>query len=270
MLFSLHILALTAYVVAAVALVAALAGRRTTSDLPVWAVSVGVSLHAAGLAAYWVRWGEAPLAGLGPVLSSIGLLVALASVVVSLVWRIGPIGLVLSPIAALLTGIALAVGMAPAATTPAPAGLAFLSHVVLAVLAYVSVAVAFAAGAMYLLQFRELKGKRFGAMFRFFPPLETLDRVGRTATRVGFVCISLALLVGWSLTLTAYGTLAPGNPQVIWGVLTWLVLLGILLARRSGGRRERRAATASVVGFGLIVLAFIVLRVAVTRGGGFL
>jgi HemX protein len=268
MLLLLHILALAAYLVAAVALVTALAGRRTASALPVWAASAGVALHAGGLMAYWLRWGEPPLAGLGPVLSSIGLLVALASVVVSLVWRIGPIGLVLSPLAAVLTGLALGVGMAPAA--PVPAGVAFLSHVVLAVLAYVAVAVAFAAGAMYLLQFRQLRGKRFGAIFRFFPPLETLDRVGRAATAVGFVCISLALLIGWSLTLTAYGTLAPGNPQVIWGVLTWLVLLGILLARRSGGRREQRAAAASVVGFGVIVLAFIVLRVAVTRGGGFL
>jgi len=270
MLLSLHIFALGAYLVAAVALVTALAGRRTASGLPMWAVSAGVVAHAGGLLAYWLRWGEPPLAGLGPVLSSIGLLLALASVLVSVAWRIGPIGLVLSPLAALLTGLAIAVGVAPAAAAPAPAGAAFLSHVVLAVLAYVAVAVAFAAGAMYLLQFRELKGKRFGAIFRFFPPLETLDRVGRAATVTAFVCISLALVIGWSLTLTAHGTLAPGNPQVIWGVLTWLVLLLILVARRGGGRREQRAAAASVLGFGVIVLAFVVLRVAVTQGGVFL
>ena len=38
-------------------------------------------------------------------------------------------------------------------------------------------ATAAAAGTMYLVQRHELKSRRFGTLFRFFPPLATLDRV---------------------------------------------------------------------------------------------
>ena len=113
---------------------------------------------------------------------------------------------------------------------------------------YAGLTVAFAAGLMYLLQFRELKSKHFGAIFRFFPPLETLDRLGRRGLLVGFPFLTLAVLVGWAWTARFHGVVAPGSRSSSGcsspGWSSWRAIL----ARLGGGRRGHRGALASVIG----------------------
>ena len=57
---------------------------------------------------------------------------------------------------------------------------------------------------MYLLQEREVKGKRFGALFSRLPSLDALDRMDQRLVRAGFVVYTVALLAG---TITADGGL---------------------------------------------------------------
>ena len=124
---------------------------------------------------------------------------------------------------------------------------------------------------MYLLQWRQLKGKRFGAVFRYFPPLDTLDRIGRSALIAGLPMLSAALLLGWAWTERFGHPMAAANPKVVWGVLSWLAFAGALGARAGGGRAARRAALATVVGFALVVVSYLLLRVGTAHpGGGFL
>src|SRR2546427_6929886 len=47
-------------------------------------------------------------------------------------------------------------------------------HITVSVFGLAILALAFIAAALYLLQFHELKAKRFGPVFRLFPPLERL------------------------------------------------------------------------------------------------
>jgi ABC-type transport system involved in cytochrome c biogenesis permease subunit len=59
--------------------------------------------------------------------------------------------------------------------------------------------------------------------------------------------------------------LAPTDPQVIWGVLTWLTFAVLLAGRYSKApNRERRTAFTSVIGFVLVVVSYLVLRLFVT------
>ncbi|MBV9108351.1 MAG: cytochrome c biogenesis protein CcsA, partial [Gemmatimonadetes bacterium] len=62
----------------------------------------------------------------------------------------------------------------------------------------------------------------------------------------------------------------PGNPKVVWGILSWLVFAGALAARAGGGRPARRAALASVLGFAVVLAGYLVLRVGESGGGAFL
>lgn len=263
--------ALALYTAAAVALaVSFLRDRRDLAAPAQWATAVGALLHAVGLGVYTARWGQLPLAGVGPVLSALGLLIAAGSATVGRVGRGGALGLVLVPLAALLTGAALALGVEPFRSEPSFGGGWFALHVVLAVVGYAGLAVAFAAGLMYLLQFRELKGKHFGAVFRFFPALDTLDRMGRRALATGFVALTLALLVGWGWTERSAHSLQLRNPQVIWGVITWAVFVAALAARARGPRRGYQGALSSVLGFVVVVVAYLLLRLQLGGGGAFL
>jgi HemX protein len=266
-----HVLALLLYAAAAALTGSALLRRQ--SRLPAFGTSVaalGVVVHVAALALYVAHWRELPLVGLGPSLSSLAFLVAAGSLLVVSVGRVGPLGLVLLPVVAILLGASLLVGIRPMGEPTTFRGFWFVLHVLLAFSGYFGLTVAFAAGLMYLLQFRELKSKRFGAIFHVFPPLDTLDRIGRWALLGGFLALSLALLLGGAWAMRFPGPGAPGNPHVAWGVLTWIVFVVVLLARAGRGRAGRRGALASVVGFAVVVLAFLLLRGYLPQGGAFL
>jgi len=272
MVLTLHGLALGLYLAGAAGLAAALAGGR--ASVPRWCMAViaaGLLCHGAALAAFASEFGELPLVGIAPSLSSLGFVIAVLATGAGGLGEGRPLGLVLVPLVALLVAVALALGMAPTGEELSFRGPWFALHVVLAFLSYAGLAVAFAAGLLYLLQFRELKGKRFGRMFRFFPSLVTLDRVGRWALAIGFPALSLALALGWAWTVRFQHSFAVRDPEVIWGLLTWVVFLAALAARRAGGAgRDRRGALASVIGFVVVVLMYVVLRLSMAEGRVFL
>lgn len=267
----LHFGALLLYATATAML--AISFARSHRRLPALAVGVlggGLLLHAWALAQYWAEWGEPPLVGLGPSLSFLAFLVGVGTLIASTLGHAGTVGLVLVPVVALLAGVSTSVGVTPTGEPQAFRGVWFALHVVFAFVGYVGLTVAFAAGLMYLLQFRELKSKHFGAIFRFFPPLETLDRLGRRGLLVGFPFLTLSVLLAWVWTARFAAGGAPGSLKLAWVILSWVVFLAALLARLGGGRQGHRGAVASVVGFVVVVLIYVVLRVQTSQGGAFL
>jgi HemX protein len=263
----LHIGALAGYATAAALLFASLArgDERRLPGIATVVLALGVAVHAVAVAAFTLRYGELPLVGLGPALSSLGLLLALGSVMAATLGHARSVGLVLAPMVTVLTGIGLAVRVQPMGAEPTFRGAWIALHVLFALVGYVGLALAFAAGLMYLLQFRELKSRHFGAIFRVFPPLDTLERLGRRGVLLGFPFLTLALVLGWAWIARFHEPDMVGGPKILWGVLSWSILLAALAAGRG-----RRAALVSVIGFMLVVLAYVVLRMQDGGGPGFL
>lgn len=263
-IFLLHTVALLGYLAASGMLAASFAGGRPVPRGGVLLIGLATTAQLAGLVAFSIRFGELPLVGLAPSLSTLTFLIAVFFFAASLARDARPVGLVLLPVIALLLGIALALGIEPAAEVLAFRGVWFAFHVVLAFVGLAGFAFVFAAGLLYLLQFRELKSKRFGRVFRFFPPLNTLDALGRSAAVVGFGALTVALALGWAWTIRFDNSLALRDPQVLWSGITWLAFAGVLGARMGGPASDRRAALVSVIGFGIVVLSYVVLRLAMS------
>jgi HemX protein len=232
-------------------------------------VALGLVLHGAALADYSSRWSQLPLEGLGPSLSTLAFLTGLGCIIAATLGHAATVGLVLVPVVALLTGVAAIVGVTPAQTGIDFRGGWFVLHVLFAFIGLAGLAMAFAAGLMYLLQFRELKSKHFGAIFRFFPPLDTLDRLGRLGLFVGFPFLTLSLLLGWAWTIN-YSEAALASHKLVWVLVSWLVFPAALLARTGHGRRGERGALVSVVGFVLVVVVYVIVRAQSTQNGSFL
>lgn len=266
-----HLAALALYAMAAVLMAVSFARNdRRLPPVASGALAVGALVHAWAVSGYVARWGELPLVGLGPSLSTFAFLVAVGTLIASTLGHARTVGLVLIPVVVLLQGVAAGVGIAPAGEARAFQSVWLALHVVLAWIGYAGLTVAFAAGLMYLLQFRELKSKHFGAIFRFFPPLDTLDRLGRLGLMAGFPFLTLAVLVAWAWTTRFQAVAAPGMDKLAWVLVSWFVFAGALAARLGGGRRGQRAALASVVGFVVVVIVYLVLRVQAPHGGAFL
>jgi HemX protein len=271
MVLLLHTIALLSYLLAGGVVAASFAGGRVAIPRAGGGLlAAAVVVHFGALAAFALHFRELPLVGLAPSLSTLAFLTAIVFSGFSAARDARPLSLVVVPFIVLLLGVALVVGIAPSGEPLAFRGIWFSVHVVLAFLGYAGFAIAFAAGLLYLLQFRELKSKHFGRIFNFFPPLSTLDQLGRTAAAIGFISLGAALVIGWAWTVRFRDTFALNDPKVLWGVLTWL-LLGVVLwchGRRPGG--DRLGARAGVAAFAIVVAVYLAFRFLMVGGQVFL
>jgi ABC-type transport system involved in cytochrome c biogenesis permease subunit len=140
-------------------------------------------------------------------------------------------------------------------------------HIVLSFVGIAAYATAAAAGTMYLVARRELKSARFGAIFRFFPPLDTLDRVNHVASIAGFfgLTLGLSLAIAYSFEYRALVV-----PQIIWGAAAWIGVSTLVLGRVLRGWQARRAALMSAVTFASVIALYVVFRMASLNRGQFL
>jgi HemX protein len=267
-----HLLALLLYSAAFLFWLRSLiAGGRDRGALPAWTAAAGVVAHLAAVAAYTATFGELPLVGLGPSLSTLALLIGVGLVATLALREAQRIGIVILPLVILLQSFAMAAGLRPSGTAPDFRGGWFVLHAGLGLAGIVGMAMAGAAGTLYMAQFRQLKAKRMGRLFHFLPPLATLDRLGRLGTQAAFVLLTVSLALGWAWTVRFLGNLGGDTPEVWWGVYSWLLIAGAVGARRFGsGPPERRAALANSIGFLLIAAGYVLLRVTAQPGAGFL
>jgi ABC-type transport system involved in cytochrome c biogenesis permease subunit len=233
-------------------------------------VYLGVLAHVLGVAFYWTRYGEPPLVGLGPSLASLALIVALAIAGLGHFSAARPLGLFLMPVAALLLLIALAIGIEPTGSELAFRGTWLVFHISAAFVGFAGWLVSAAAALMYMLQWRQLKHKHIGAIFEFFPPLGTLDKLAEWALITGFCAMTLGIAVGWAWTIRFEGGFRWEDPKVMWGVLAWLAMLLALWARFSRAGSARQAALWNVAGFAVVFVAYLVAKIIVPETQFFL
>jgi ABC-type transport system involved in cytochrome c biogenesis permease subunit len=263
-----HFIAITFYVGAAA--VAALPfARRVKAPVGgvVIALLLGIGAHATALAGLTRQAGAASLTGLGPGLSFAGFVLAISLVIVESLAREVSLTLVAAPLAALVTMAGNLTGMHPFLEPQGTRAVWLTMHIVFSFIGIAAYGTAAAAGTMYLVARRELKSARFGAIFRSFPPLATLDRVNHVASIAGFLglTLGLALAAGYSLEYRALVL-----PQIIWGVGAWTGVSALALGRLLRGWQARRAAIMSAVTFASVLALYVVFRMASLNRGQFL
>jgi ABC-type uncharacterized transport system permease subunit len=258
---ALHILTAGCYLAAALAAVAGVGLRVAPAQrAAAWLLGAGAALHAA---AFWRLHTLAPT----PSLTELPLAASLMA------W------LTVVSFLALLTrvrGLALSALVAPAAFLGAFAGAIWLRirtgseeqlhpllahlHVVLASAGFALLAIAGAAGALYLVHHRSIKTKRAGPRSAL-PSLEALERANAAALALGFTLLTLGVLTGVSWVLESEGRLWPGGAHANATLVAWLFYAGIAVMRFGLHENARRAALQSALGFGLLVVTVVGLRV---------
>jgi ABC-type uncharacterized transport system permease subunit len=263
-----HFVATSCYIGAA-ALAATPIVRPVTA--PVRAVigvlAAGVAAHAAALIVAAVVAGRAPVTGLGPALSFGALLLAATLLVTEMSAREASLSLIAAPLAAAATLTGVLVGLEP---LPAQAGIAdtwLFAHIALSFVGIAAFGTSACAGAIYLVQRRELRSRRFGALFRLFPPLETLDRVNHVAVVTGWLTLSLgiALAIGYAITYRRVDV-----AEVVWGTAAWLSVTALTMGRLLGGMRAHRAALAASAAFAGVMVLYVAVRLVTAQHGAFL
>jgi ABC-type transport system involved in cytochrome c biogenesis permease subunit len=121
-------------------------------------------------------------------------------------------------------------------------------HVAVAIVAYGSFAIAFAASVLYLLQ---PSGGRWG-----LPKPQVLDEMGYRAVVVGFPFLTLTIILGAVWANTAWGTYWSWDPKETASLVTWFIYAAYLHARVMRGWRGNRAAWLLVLGFAATLFTY--------------
>ena len=133
-------------------------------------------------------------------------------------------------------------------------------HIMAATLGDALFMLAFLAAVAYLLQEREVKGKKFGALFPRLPSLEVLDRLVQRLVRAGFVVYSVALVAGTIMATSVWKSAWSWDPRQVLSMLVWL-LYGLMVQLRHSGWHGRRFALLNLPGIVLVIGSMLALQV---------
>jgi ABC-type transport system involved in cytochrome c biogenesis permease subunit len=152
-------------------------------------------------------------------------------------------------------------------------------HVSSLLFAYASFALACVIGITYVLLFKEIKAKHLGFFYARLPSLQVLDRMNQRAIVIGWIFLTVGMIVGGIWAAEARGGYGAGDPRVqamslqdpkiFVALLCWLVYSFELFAARRIGWGGRRAAYLSAIGFAIVLLNLVPISYFLTRSHDF-
>ena len=214
-------------------------------------MALGFGLQTAFLYAQGKLHGRCPMTSGLEVLAFLAWTLVLIYLVVGSAYRVSLLGAFTAPLAMILGGVALVLGVGRTDPRPAVDGIVdpwVEFHAAIALIAYGAFALASVAGVMFLIQERLLKNHRIGGLFYNMPSINHLGTAIRRLVGLGFLLLTLALL-----SASVMRELPP-VPKLALIAAVWIVygILFVLILRRS--LPPRRAAAGAVAAF-LVPLA---------------
>lgn len=251
--------ALTGYVIAAIHAVLAFVNKRRAAErIAFYSVLAAFAAHTGALVFDWVGDGHYPLFSTPEALSFLAWTFVVAYWIATYKYPLRALGAFLLPVVCVLVFASQIVRGSAALeanrVTGGGAAWLFPIHTTLLLFAYASFFIAFSAGVMYLWQERELRLKKFSAVFHRLPSLTTVDDVGSTAASIGFTLLTLGIVTGVIWSQARSGRMFHNDPIEFFALLTWVLYLTLLHYRVQW--RGRRAAWLGVAGFTLVLCTF--------------
>jgi ABC-type transport system involved in cytochrome c biogenesis permease subunit len=154
----------------------------------------------------------------------------------------------------------------------------FWVHVSSLLFAYASLALAAVLGLTYIVQFKEIKKKHLGFFYTRLPSLQTLDVMNARAITIGWLFLTIGVVVGaiWTAQARAIAPDDPNlqamslnDPKVLFAIFAWGVYSFAVVARRTMGWSGRRTARLSVFGFVIVLLNLLPINYFVTTSHTF-
>ena len=133
-------------------------------------------------------------------------------------------------------------------------------HLGIALLAFGFLCIAAAQAFLLYIQDRHLHSHRPGSLLPALPPIQTMERNLFRLTLIGFVLLTLNLVIGMGFQYAQEGRTLAFNHHVLLSFLAWMGFAALLAGHRIYGWRGAVAARWTLAAFGILVLAFFGTR----------
>jgi ABC-type transport system involved in cytochrome c biogenesis permease subunit len=245
-------------------------GRLATALL-----GAGLLAHTFLIGMQTVQAGHAPLVGTTAAISAFVWLLGLAYLYLELTSDERSMGVFVAVLLVVL-GIIPALDAEVSRRPPLLQSPLFTIHVMAMLFAYASFALAGVLGLTYVLMFNEIKAKQLGFFYTRLPSLRVLDVMNGRAVAVGWIFLSVGVLVGgiWAMQVQhspdpRAQAMSLADPKILVAVMSWLLYSFAVYARRVSGWSGRRAAWLSTIGFVVVLLNFVPVGYFFTRSHNF-
>lgn len=134
-------------------------------------------------------------------------------------------------------------------------------HVLSALLGYTAIAISAVYALLYLMLYHNMKSSRFGAIYSKLPNLETLERLSFVSIALGFVLLSIAIVVGFIWLPKAFGDFSYFDPKLIGTITIWVLYAVGLFTKKTLGWQGRRMMLLSIAGFLISFFSLTIVNV---------
>ena len=242
------------------ALVTVVQQRPKTFLAALTSISVGLFFHAVSIGAEIWQTGSPPVGSVYEMASLTAFLITAVFLWVHWRFRYESVAVFVFPIVFLLT----LVGSLGAPLEPwlqrSVGGWWLSVHVTLFLLGFAALFLTFIAGVMYLIQERELKSKKPRAFYYRLPPLRKLDEVQHQTLALGFIAVTLGLIIASVYAASRWGSNWIVDPTIALAFATWGIYLAMLFSRLAIGWQGRRSAYFAIAGFCGVAMTWIANR----------
>lgn len=131
-------------------------------------------------------------------------------------------------------------------------------HVISALIGYSGITISAVYGVLYLILYNEIKLNKFGLIFNRLPSLEILERLSFIAAIIGFVFLTVTIIIGIIWLPQAFPNITLLDPKLIGTFIVWL-LYGIGLINKFTGKwRGKKLIILAIIGFVLAILSTMI------------
>jgi len=131
-----------------------------------------------------------------------------------------------------------------------------LIHILISMLAFGFLGMAALQAALLYVQNQSLRGKATPRMMRLLPPLQTMETFFFKMIGSGFFLLSISLFSALIFLNQSWNT-SNGLQKIILFLLAWGLFAGLLLAHHYTGLRGIKAIRWTLLGVGLLTLAYL-------------
>ena len=220
-------------------------------------VSIGFVSHTLAFLTRLIEAGHTPVTNLHESLSFFAWLIVGIFLAANFRYKIKVLGSLLTSVALVLMLFASALPNEILPLAPVLKSFWHPFHVVFAFLGNAFFTLTFCCGIMYLIQERQLKKKKMGAVAKRLPSLKVLDDLNYQSLTFGFPLLTLGIITGAIWAEYAWGRYWGWDPKETWSLITWFLYADLLHQRLTVGWRGRKAALMSIFGFLAVLFTFL-------------
>ncbi len=137
-------------------------------------------------------------------------------------------------------------------------------HVFTALTGYAGITFSAIYGLLYLMLYKNLKRQKYGLIFNRLPNLEILENLSMTSAVVGFVMLTIAIMIGFIWLPKAFIDPSYFDPKLVATIIVWLFYAAGITGRWLFNWAGRKIVYLSLIGFVITIFSMSILNLLLT------